>query len=282
LIKRVRTSIIALIPPTEGIKATLSTTGLSRVVIGGSGLLQTVQVRRPPESIALGSPVNATGLFELTPQSPEMLFPFEGMGVDTTWEFEMPKAGNLFDYSTIVDVLLTIDYTALHSFTHRQQVMRELDRSISAERPFSFRQELADQFYDLNNPEQTDTPMVVRFTTQRADFLPNLVELRIQQIVLFFARAEGTSFEVPVTHVFFTEQGSAAAVGGGATSIDGVISTRRGNAGSWTAMIGKSPVGEWELALPNNEEVKNRFKNDEITDILFVITYSGRTPAWPN
>lgn len=35
LIKRVRTSVIALIPPLEGIKATLSTTGISRVVIGG-------------------------------------------------------------------------------------------------------------------------------------------------------------------------------------------------------------------------------------------------------
>ena len=47
-------------------------------------------------------------------------------------------------------------------------------------------------------------------------------------------------------------------------------------------MIGKSPVGEWELALPNTGEMKNRFKNEEIEDILFVITYSGRTPAWPN
>jgi hypothetical protein len=281
LIKRIRTSVIALIPPTQGINATLSTTGLSRIVIGSNGLFQTAQVRRPPESIALSSPINATGLFELTPQTPEMLFPFEGMGVDTAWEFQMPKAANLFDYSTIADVLLSIEYTALNSFTYRQQVVRELDRSISADRPFSFRQELADQVYDLNNPEQTDAPMVVRFTTRRADFPPNLAELRIQHVVLFFARAEGTSFEVPVTHLRFTEQGSVAAVGGGAASVDGVISTRRGNAGSWTAMIGKSPIGEWELALPNTTEVKNRFKNEEITDILFVITYSGRTPAWP-
>jgi hypothetical protein len=46
-------------------------------------------------------------------------------------------------------------------------------------------------------------------------------------------------------------------------------------------MIGKSPIGEWELALPNTEEIKNRFKNEEIEDILFVITYAGHTPAWP-
>jgi hypothetical protein len=92
-------------------------------------------------------------------------------------------------------------------------------------------------------------------------------------------RADATSFEVPVSHLRYTAQGEPGTVGGSATSIDGLISTRSGNAGSWTAMIGKSPAGEWELALPNTEEMKNRFKNEEIVDILLVITYSGRTPA---
>ncbi|MGZ8915534.1 MAG: hypothetical protein ACXW1Z_20805 [Methylobacter sp.] len=46
-------------------------------------------------------------------------------------------------------------------------------------------------------------------------------------------------------------------------------------------MIGKFPAGEWELALPNTEEMRNRFKNEELEDILLVITYSGRTPEWP-
>ncbi|MCI0422785.1 MAG: hypothetical protein L0312_26790, partial [Acidobacteria bacterium] len=112
LIKRVRTSVIALIPPTQGIHATLSTTGLSRAVVSQNGIFQTTLIRRPPESIALSSPSDATGLFELQPQAQEMLLPFEGMGVDTAWEFRMPKASNLFDYSTIADVLITIEYTA--------------------------------------------------------------------------------------------------------------------------------------------------------------------------
>jgi hypothetical protein len=77
------------------------------------------------------------------------------------------------------------------------------------------------------------------------------------------------------------EAGGAGQVGGGGSSIDGVISTRKGNAGSWTAMLGKSPVGDWELALPNNEGMKNRFMNEQIEDILFVITFKGRIPAWP-
>ena len=50
-----------------------------------------------------------------------------------------------------------------------------------------------------------------------------------------------------VTSLRFTEDGGCDRVGGAATTIDGVISTRRGNAGSWAAMIGKSPAGVWEL-----------------------------------
>lgn len=102
-------------------------------------------VKRPPESVALTSPINATGLFELTQQPGEMLLAFEGMGVDTSWELRMPKGSNQFDYSTIADVLLTIEYTALNDFAYQQQVIYQLDTKFSADRPFSFRHGFADQ-----------------------------------------------------------------------------------------------------------------------------------------
>jgi hypothetical protein len=51
-------------------------------------------------------------------------------------------------------------------------------------------------------------------------------------------------------------------------------------------MIGKPPAGEWEISFnfddpAKNKEIRDRFKNEEIWDILLVITYGGRTPAWP-
>jgi hypothetical protein len=70
-------------------------------------------------------------------------------------------------------------------------------------------------------------------------------------------------------------------LGGGASSVEGFISTRAGNAGSWLSMIGKPPEGEWELVLPNTVELKQRFAKDDIEDILFVVTVAGRTPEWP-
>jgi len=279
LIRRVKTSVIALIPPMMGIRATLTCSRTSRVVISGD-VFQMTLVQRGPDHVALSSPRDATGMFEFESQS-EMLAPFEGIGVDTTWEFRMPKAANLFDYRTIAEVLVTIEYTALNSFDYRQQVIQSLNPKVSADRPFSFRHQLGDQWYDLHNPDQTDTPMLVTFETGREDFPPNIDYLKIQHIVLYFARKTGETFEVPVTSLRFMEQNSGGSVGGGATSIDGVIGTRKGNAGSWTSMIGKSPVGEWKLALPDTQDIRSLFKNDDIEDILFVITYSGRTPEWP-
>jgi len=279
MIKRVRTSVIALIPPTQGIKATFSNTGISRIVVSNNSLFQTITAHRPPESVALTSPSSATGYFELESRS-EMLLPFEGLGTDTVWEFRMPKAANRFDYRTIADIIISIEYTALDSSDYRQQVIETLPSTISAERPFSFRHQFADQWYDLHNPEQTATPMCVRLRTRREDFPPNIENLKIEHVVLYFAGAEEESREIEVT-LHFRPEGGMADIGGEATSIDSVISTRRSNAGSWTLMIGKSPVGEWVLALPNTEEMKNRFKSEEIENILFVVTYSGRTPEWP-
>jgi hypothetical protein len=281
LIKRVRTSVIALIPPTQGIRATLSTTGLSRAVISGT-VFQKVNVKRDPELVALSSPRDATGLFELKQQS-EMLLPFEGLGVDTSWEFRLPKPANQFDYSTITDVLITVDYTALNDTNYRQQVLPTLSSKLSADRPFSFCHEFADAWYDLHNPDQTKKPMVVTFKTRKEDFPPNLERLKIDHVVLYFSRVSGKKFEFEAT-LEFTERRATSSNSGKATSIDGVISTRRGNASSWrTAMIGnKSPFGEWKLSLSNTEEIRNRFKKDEqVKDILFVITYSGHTPNWP-
>jgi hypothetical protein len=286
LIKRVRLSVIALIPPLDGIKATLFNTGLSRVDIASNGIFERVSVIRPPETIALTSPRDATGLFELTPTSQEMLLPFEHFGVDTSWEFQMPKAANQFDYNTIADVLVTIEYTALENFDYHRHVIQKLNRSFSAERPFSFRQEFADEWYDLNHPQLIETPnlpMVVEFETRRGDFPPNLEQLEIEHVVLFFARQDGPLVEVTADLTFVPEGGNS--VGGSATSIEGIISTRRGNANAWSNMINQSPVGTWRLnltaSLSDGRPVEEAIKAEEIEDILFVITYEGLTPAWP-
>lgn len=280
LIKRVRTSVVALVPPHQGIRATLTASGLSRVVVGGDGF-QPVTVRRDMESVALTSPSNATGLFELEPPS-ELILPFEHMGVDTVWNLEMAKAANPFDYRTIADVLLTVEYTALSSFEYRQNVIQQLDRAVIADRAYSFRDQFADQWYDLHNPDGTATPMSVSFSTTPGDFSPNVERLAAEQVALYFVQAEGQPFREIRAQLRFTESGSSAPLGGEATaSPDGIISTRLGNASAWAPILNHSPLGTWELSFPDTREARDLFADDAISDIVFVITYSGQTPEWP-
>jgi hypothetical protein len=150
LSKRVRTSVVALIPPNPGIKASLTASGVSRVMIA-DGSFQEAIVHRDPELVALTSPSSASGVFELEVQS-DMLLPFDTMGVDTSWEVQLPRDANAFDFRTIADVLVTIAYTALHSYDYRQQVIQHLDSALSADRGFSLREQFPDPWYDLLYP----------------------------------------------------------------------------------------------------------------------------------
>jgi hypothetical protein len=255
------------------------TSGTSRVVLAGD-TFQAVPLYSGSQEVALSAALDATGVFELD-QQPQMLGPFEGMGVEAPWELRLPKAPNPLDFGTIADVLLTIEYTALSSEQYRQQVLAELPSVTSSDMPFSFRYNLADAWYDLHNPDLTATPMAVQFSTQRTDFPPNVENLQIQHVQLYFSRAEGETFEIPVTELRFTENGGNGSVGGGAKTVDGLVSTRKGNGGSWSGMIGRPPFGDWRLTLPNRQEVKDWFNEEKIADILLVITFSGGTPVWP-
>jgi hypothetical protein len=289
LISQVRASVVALVPPSLGINATLANSGISRVVLqNGTGNFDAVVVQRDPQLIALSSPNNSTGLFPLTTSSQStLLLPFEDLGVDTSWEFTMPKAANPFDYSTIADVQISIDYTALDSPDYRLQIIQQLDRSMSADRAYSFAQQFPDAWYELNNASQYPTRFTVQFPSQASDFPPNVENLSIAQLLMYFIPADGAAFQLQPT-LDFTPYGASTPVGGAAGAPTDpnappvyVFSTRRGNASAWVPIIGLGVSGNWTLSLPNTTATANIFQNQQIRDILFVITYSGNTPAWP-
>ena len=289
LISQVSVSVIALVPPSLGINATLANSGISRVVVeDNAGGFQSVVVQRDPQLIALSSPSFSTGLFPLTTSTQSaLLLPFEDLGVDTTWEFTMAQAANPFDFTTIADIQISINYTALDSPDYRQQVIQQLANSVSANRAYSLQQQFPDAWYELNNSTQSSTPFSVQLQTQLSDFPPNLSNLSIAQLLIYFVAAEGKSFQLQPTLTFMTT-GSGTSTGGAAGAANPnaaptyVFSTRRGNASAWLPILGQGVAGNWTLALPNTAATAAVFTNEQIQDILFVITYSGNTPAWPN
>ncbi len=281
LVKRVKVSLIALVPPVRGVRASLSASGLSRSVVAGDKFT-TVTLSRSPETIAFTSPLNASGLFELEPEN-GMLLPFEGMGVDTVWRLELPKPANPFDYRTIADVLLTLEYTALNSVDYRQKVVRDLDRSFTGDRALSLRDQFADAWYELNHPEQVEEArqMQVKLPVMRQDFPPHVTDVRIQQVTLFCVRADGYLQEVRVKSLAHTIPGLDTITTGEVLTQGGIVGTRRPGGAPWQRLVGRDPVGEWTLQLENSPSLRQAFKDESILDVVLVLTVGGITPAWP-
>jgi hypothetical protein len=281
LIKSVRLSMIALTSPVRGIRASLSASGLSRVIVAGDEFLPVI-LSRSPETIAFTSTLNATGLFDLEPEN-DLLRPFEGMGVDAIWQLELPKAANPFDYRTIADVLLTIEYTALNSFDYRQEVLRSQDRLFSGDRAFSVRDDFPDSWYDLNNPETVvdpDSRMRAILSIGREDFPPHVEELAVQDLSLFCLRKDGFTPELRITGLSYTASGGATVNASEVRTTGGIIGTRRPNGAPWRVVVGKDPVAEWSIQLENTELVRGWVRDGLIQDLVLVVTVTGIAPPW--
>jgi hypothetical protein len=211
-----------------------------------------------------------------------MLIPFEGMGVDTVWRLDLPKAANPFDYNLIADVLLTLEYTALDSQEYRQKAIRSLDRGYSADRTFSLRTQFPDAWYDLNNPDTVQDPahpMQVVLPLTADDFPPHIADLAVAQLAMFVVRDDSISDELTVTlqrtsNALSTQAGPVSTTGG-------VASTRRPGGAPWQVLVGTSPVGTWELQFDDTPAVRYLFSAGKIQDVALVFTISGTTPEWP-
>jgi len=279
LIKRVRTSVVALIPPVLGIRATLMASGISRVIVGGD-VFQETTIRRDPELVALSSPANGTGVFELDVQS-ELLMPFESMGVATGWEFSMPRASNPFDFGTIADVLITIEYTALSNDDYRRQVIQELDPLVSADKAYSIRNDFPDVWYDLRNGEANTAQ--IKFRSERTHFPPNLDD-HITILELLFAvipTDENTEITGDVTMTYTPDipVGSQVVTGKAALTDLRVQTRLPAGRSAWGGVQGKRATGKWQFDLP--ADLITKLRNDAIDDVLVVATFAGAKPTWP-
>lgn len=119
-IKTVAVTIPCVTGPYTGIHCTLalhtSRIRISNLVGQGYAMVDADDPRFRQEygaiqSIATSHAQNDSGLFELS-FSDERFLPFEGAGAVGLWSLRLPQENNQFDFSTISDVILHIQYTA--------------------------------------------------------------------------------------------------------------------------------------------------------------------------
>ncbi|MEN3539329.1 neuraminidase-like domain-containing protein [Microbispora sp. ZYX-F-249] len=264
LVKSVSLTVAALTSPVEGIRATLSNTGVSRVMTGPP-FTEPRTVHRFPESISVSVPVSGTGLFELRLDDP-MLLPFEGGGVDTAWTLELSRT---FDFDTLSDVFLTIRYTALADAGYRRQVVAGMG-STAETTLVSLRHRQPDAWYHFHNPVfgGDERPYELRFEVGTEDFPPALDLTGLRRLTVDFAHTAAVTAPVELEFAPYGEQvayladadyksqlaGSPAPAGHGPLPF-GAFTHRRDAGGAVTeqrtALGDLRPFGWWMIRLKN-------------------------------
>ncbi|MCS5700796.1 hypothetical protein NZK32_17275 [Cyanobium sp. FGCU-52] len=295
LVKRIRVSVVALIPPLDGIKATLSSTGISRVVRGGDRY-QEATLATQPETVTITAPSQGPGLMELQQDQAEMYLPFEGLGVAGGWVFSLPKAANAFDFNTIADVIFTIEYSAIYSDEYRRQVVQRLNSSLAyqGERTFSLRQHFADEWYSLHHPELIDdVSLRLRPTLElgRADYPPNLINdsLKLSQLSVYVVRREGITDEINISGLSWVYPGGTSLLpfsnSASITTRNGLLTTRDLPASSaFAALRDQPPLGTLSFQLAGQIDGKpfeEAMRQGLITDIQVAVAIRADLPPWP-
>ncbi len=277
LINSVKTSVIGLVPVYDSIKATLTSAATSYTVIGGTIFQRTPIRRLSVDSVALTSASNASGVFDMQPMQSELMNPFENMGIESQWEFKMPRFSNRMDYSNIADIVLTVEYTALDSFIYRTQVLQDLDYSLSFNRGFSFKNNFPDQWYELADvdPNGSDASFGVTVELKRELFPQGIVDLKMNAatgVKLYFVRADGYTDEIEVED--FNIAG-ASAPGSNGNTVNGMLN------GSPAMNSSLSPLLKLKLMFENNVTNRGLFSEGNVTDILLLVGCKADLPAYP-
>ena len=234
------------------------------------------------QSIATSHGQNDAGLFELNFRD-ERYLPFEGAGAVSRWRIELPRETNAFDFNTITDVILRLQYTARDGGVPlRKAASDSLAGDVNATsgaRLFSTKHEFAAAWVQFLNPTDPNTATLQldlskdRFSYQLRGktvqiqtvnlylFLDELVDLsQVQSLSFTLTSPDQTllqsEFKLPVSHPVM--------------SASVPISTSGDNRGSWSLSLTRQSIPQ-ALASdgpPNTLDAK------KVRDLLIVCEYA--------
>ncbi len=294
-IKSMRITIPAVTGPYTTLACTLR---LLRSTIRRQGTLSGGIYARDPEnedarfsdrfgaiqSIATSSGQNDAGLFELNFRD-ERYLPFEGAGVISRWQLEMPDRFRQFDYDAIADVILHISYTARDGGNllrqaaedHLEEVFNGLVTGEGAPglmQSISARHDFPTVFHRFLHPEDDAAAqeMTLDIGANRFPFMFKGRAIQVDSILVFLRLADALE-DTAVDGTVLTLSHP-----GGETPIDFSESTRFGH----IHRVDSGPVttgpGEWRLTLSsvgaNLTDEDDRLDPGAVEDILLILHYT--------
>lgn len=195
--------------PYQNINATLTQTG-SKVLIKDDGdavkwlLTKGIEGNEPDtgtlrrdlrnnQQIAISKGVNDNGMFVLNFDD-ERYLPFEGTGAISTWDLKLPKATNRFDFDSITDVIITLNYTALPSnSTDFYNAVKDAIGNFFGQRLFSLAQQFSSAWYQFMNPNAGAEKQTLSFQLLANMFPMNLTNYTVKQIYIQMVLTESAN-----------------------------------------------------------------------------------------
>ncbi len=225
-IRAVRLTIPSVTGPFVNVSATLSLTR-SQIRMAptlGRDQVSEVPVSRP-SSIATSNAQNDAGVFELS-FSGERYMPFEGAGAIASFRLELPKTFRPFDYQTIGDVIIRVNYTAEVNGAFAKQIqvpsaaiegtLLNFLSNHSLPRAFSLRHEFSNAFIHLLH-SAPDTPVKIAIEEKQMPFFLHGHDVTVTKAELVVRAREGQSvgaFDVSIDGTQLASFAPDASMGG--------------------------------------------------------------------
>ena len=165
------------------------------------------------QSIATSNALNDHGVFELNFRD-ERYLPFEGVGAISSWQIKLNKNFPQFDFSTITDVIIHLNYTAREGGdTLRAKAVAEFKASINelalAEnkkglfRVYDLKREYSDKWYKFLHPANStdDQQIIIDDLSDRLPFFVRQFQTKkIEKIeVVVLAKNTNDKFKVQLS-----------------------------------------------------------------------------------
>ncbi|MBQ1023766.1 neuraminidase-like domain-containing protein [Micromonospora sp. C95] len=255
-IRSVALSVPCVVGPYTSVNCTLSLTNngirLTDSVAGGYGDPLAGPDERfvrnpvPVAAIATSHGANDRGMFELG-FADERYLPFELAGAVSEWRIDLPRQNNRFDFDTIGDVVLHLDYTAVAGSTALADAARaNVDATLptAGTQMFVLDEQFATAWHRMLHPEEDGEQTLT--VTLTPDHLPFWAKARI---------ADGGTATVTAVDVILDAaeafDGQVAVPGGSFSDVPGPLDGAFGGV-PHLALVpapGTAALGEWRLRL---------------------------------
>ncbi len=224
-------------------------------------------------SIATSHGQRDSGMFELNFNDDRYL-PFEGAGVISEWQINMPKENNYFDFSTISDLILHVDYTARDGGSQLANKASSNLKSIlpdSSVRLFSLKHEFPNEWYRFLNPiGGADQELVINLKPENYPFFlrDKIANFKFSKIEIFVESKQITNFKVKmkVTNTDYEVNESDISPN---ISFNNVPYTSR----SYTASAKPNALGELRMMIKTESAPNFKSLADNDIDDLFLLCH---------